>query len=144
MYDILSWKMYETRSVISSFSVLYLQEDPKWYKQAIDEHGSVEVNIICCFLTGGSRVGKTSLKHYLLHNTAREDKTSTGVLEAPEVATIVQGIAIGSSWEVLDDDKLGELISQIDMEKTKTFPSNTPHITEYSPRQATAAGNTGV
>ena len=66
------------------------------------------------------------------------------MLEAPEVATIAQGIAIGSSWEVLDDDRLGELISQIDMEKTKTFPSNTPHITEYSPRQATAAGNTGV
>ena len=144
MCDILSWKMYETCSIISSFSVLYLQEGPKWYKQAIDEHGSVEVNIICCFLTGGSRVGKTSLKHYLLHNTAREDKTSTGVLEAPEVATIAQGIAIGSSWEVLDDDKLGELISQIDMEKTKTFPSNTPHTTEYSPQQATAAGNTGV
>ena len=143
MYDILSWKMYETCSIINSFSVLYLQ-DPKWYKQAIDEHGSVEVNIICCFLTGGSRVGKTSLKHYLLHNTAREDKTSTGVLEAPEVATIAQGIAIGSSWEVLDDDKLGELISQIDMEKTKTFPSNTPQTTEYSPRQATSAGNAGV
>ena len=41
-------------------------------------------------LTGGPRVGKTSLKHYLLYNTVREDITSTGVLEAPEVATIAE------------------------------------------------------
>ena len=80
---------------------MYFIQVPKWYQEAIDEHGSIEVNISRAILTGGSRVGKTSLKHYLLHNTAREDKTSTGVLEAPEVATIAgeQTIRTGSEEE---------------------------------------------
>ena len=71
-----------------AISSWYAMQEPKWYGEAIKGHGSVEVNISRAIFTGGSRVGKTSLKHYLLYNTAREDKTSTGVLEAPEVATI--------------------------------------------------------
>ena len=78
--------------------MLYIQE-PHWYEEAIKGHGSVEVNIIHAIFTGGSRVGKTSLKHYLLHNTAREDKTSTGVLEAPEVATIEEDQTISREFE---------------------------------------------
>ena len=78
--------------------MLYIQE-PHWYEEAIEGHGSVEVNIIHAIFTGGSRVGKTSLKHYLLHNTAREDKTSTGVLEAPEVATIEEDQTIRREFE---------------------------------------------
>ena len=74
-------------------------QEPKWYGQAIERHGSVEVSISRAIFTGGSRVGKTSLKHYLLHNTAREDKTSTGVLEAPEVATIAGEQDIRTGFE---------------------------------------------
>ena len=123
-------------------------QGPKWYGEAIERHGSVEVNISRAIFTGGSRVGKTSLKHYLLHNTAREDKTSTGVLEAPEVATIageqtirtgseeegqgkeeeydfIKCFAVGSSWKVLTDEKLGQLISKIKMEEREVFPGGT-------------------
>ena len=104
------------------------------------------MNISHAILTGGSRVGKTSLKHYLLHNTAREDKTSTGVLEAPEVVTtagdgvgttdqrlevgqgeveecsFTKGVAAGSLWKVMDDDEMGQLISLAHMKVKESFP----------------------
>ena len=115
------------------------------------------MNISRAIITGGSRVGKTSLKHYLLHNTAREDKTSTGVLEAPEVATIAgdgvgttdqrlevgqgeveecsftKGVAAGSLWKVMDDEEMGQLISLADMKVKESFP-----VIATSEQEATA------
>ena len=148
-------------------------QEPKWYEEAIEGHGSVEVNISRAIFTGGSRVGKTSLKHYLLHNTAREDKTSTGVLEAPEVATIageqdirtgfeeeeeryqgkegqvkedeydvIKCFAVGSSWKVLTDEKLGQLISKIKMEEREVFPGSTLETPPVSLPQATSNDTT--
>ena len=102
------------------------------------------MNISRAIFTGGSRVGKTSLKHYLLHNTVREDKTSTGVLEAPEVAIIAQGIAIGSSWEVLTDEKLGQHISKVKIEKREVFPGSTLETPSASLPQATSDDTTLV
>ena len=125
---------------------MYIVQVPKWYQEAIEGHGSVEVNISRVILTGGSRVGKTSLKYYLLHNTAREDKLSTGVLEAPEVATIAQDIAtiaqdiatiaeegdtvgqgkvegtVGSLWKVMDNEEMGQLIAWADSKAKESFP----------------------
>ena len=148
-------------------------QEPKWYEEAIEGHGSVEVNISRAIFTGGSRVGKTSLKHYLLHNTAREDKTSTGVLEAPEVATItgeqairtgfeeeeeryqgeegqgkeeefdvIKCFAVGSSWKVLTDEKLGQLISKIKMEEREVFPGGTLETPPAPLPQATSDDTT--
>ena len=136
---------------------MYIVQDPKWYQEAIEGHGSIEVNISRAILTGGSRVGKTSLKHYLLHNTAREDKSSTGVLEAPEVATIAgdgvgttdqrlevgqgeveecsftKGVATGSLWKVMDDEEMGQFISCAGMKVKESFP-----IIATSKQKATA------
>ena len=123
------------------------------------------MNISRVILTGGSRVGKTSLKHYLLHNTVREDKTSTGVLEAPEVATIageqairtgfeeegqgqeeefdfIKCLAVGSSWKVLTDEKLGQLISKIKMEEREIFPGGTLETPSAPLPQATSDDTT--
>ena len=145
-------------SMIATYLFLvYPMQEPKWYEEAIEGHGSVEVSISRAIFTGGSRVGKTSLKHYLLHNTAREDKTSTGVLEAPEVATIAgdgvgttdqrlevgqgeveecsftKGVAAGSLWKVMDDEEIGQLISLADMKVKESFP-----IIATSKKEATA------
>ena len=140
-------------------------QGPKWYAEAIEGHGSVEVSISRAIFTGGSRVGKTSLKHYLLHNTAREAKTSTGVLEAPEVATIageqairtgfeeegqgkeeeydfIKCFAAGSSWKVLTDEKLGQLISKIKMEEREVFPGSTLETPPVSLPQASSDDTT--
>ena len=145
--------------------LVYPMQGPKWYAEAIEGHGSVEVSISRAIFTGGSRVGKTSLKHYLLHNTAREAKTSTGVLEAPEVATIageqtirtgfeeegqgkeeeydfIKGLAVGSSWKVLTDEKLGQLISKIKMEEREVFPGSTLETPPVSLPQASSADTT--
>ena len=153
-------------SMIATYLFLvYPMQEPKWYEEAIEGHGSVEVNISRAIFTGGSRVGKTSLKHYLLHNTVREDKTSTGVLEAPEVATIageqdiragfeeegqgkeeeydfIKGLAVGSSWKVLTDEKLGQLISKIKMEEREVFPGSTLETPPVSLPQATSDDTT--
>ena len=153
-------------SMIATYLFLvYPMQEPKWYEEAIEGHGSVEVNISRAIFTGGSRVGKTSLKHYLLHNTTREDKTSTGVLEAPEVATIageqdiragfeeegqgkeeeydfIKCFAVGSSWKVLTDEKLGQLISKIKMEEREVFPGSTLETPPAPLPQATSDDTT--
>ena len=106
--------------------------------------------IVRCVFTGSARVGKSSLKYLLLHNTAREDKTSTALLEAPELATfseaaidcnLTKGIIDGSIWKVVDDEVLGKLVSQAPISKrTDSFPSNAqPKNTEKTKKTAASS-----
>ena len=46
------------------------------------------------------RVGKSSLKHFLVHNTSKAVKTSTAVMDTPEVVTISseQYTVEGETW----------------------------------------------
>ena len=99
------------------------------YKKAVDGHGSVSLNIIRCVLVGPSKVGKSCLKHLLIHNEPKEVTTSTPVLESPEVVTFTPELYMthqGSSsvWQPIKN--MSGMINkwtmeeQYDMQQTQT------------------------
>ena len=57
------------------------------YEDSIRKHGSVSVAVTRSIFVGPSAVGKSSLKHLLVHNTPKAVKTSTAVIDTPEVVT---------------------------------------------------------
>ena len=77
------------------------------------KQGSVTVAINCCIFAGPPGRGKSCLKHLLVHNKPKEVKTSTGVMEKPDVVTIsAEKYAVGgtSVWLPLTDDKMASSI----------------------------------
>ena len=77
------------------------------------KQGSVKVAINCCIFAGPPGKGKSCLKHLLVHDKPKEVKTSTGVMEKPDVVTIsaekyaVEGTSV---WLPLTDDKMASSI----------------------------------
>ena len=82
------------------------------YKEALEKHGSLSVDITQCIFVGAPAVGKSSLKHLLVHNTPKAVKTSTAVVDTPQVVTIsteqyaVEGST--STWQLVTDDVMGK------------------------------------
>ena len=72
------------------------------------KQGAVEVAINRCIFTGPPGVGKSCLKHLLVHNKPKEVKSSTHVMEKPDVVTIsaeeyeVEGTCV---WLPLTNEK---------------------------------------
>ena len=83
------------------------------YEEAVAKQGSVEVAINRCIFAGPPSVGKSCLKHLLVHNKPKEVKISTPVMEKPDVVTIsaeeyaVEGTSV---WLPLTDDKMASSI----------------------------------
>ena len=81
------------------------------YKESLDKHGSVLVKVTPCIIVGGPAVGKSSLKHLLVHNTPKAVKTSTAVVDTPEVVTILSeqyAVRGGTSaWQLVSNDVMG-------------------------------------
>ena len=89
---------------------------PTWrsdYEEAVKKQGSVKVTINRCIFSGPPGKGKSCLKHLLVHDKPKEVKTSTGVMENPDVVTIsaekfaVEGTSV---WLPLTDDKMASSI----------------------------------
>ena len=82
------------------------------YEDAVNKHGSVSVGITQCIFVGPPAVGKSTLKHLLVHNKPKAVKTSTAVMATPEVVTIssehyaVEGGT--SAWQLVDNDVMGK------------------------------------
>ena len=70
----------------------------------------MSVEVTPCIFVGPTAVGKSSLKHLLVHNTPKAVKTSTAVMETPEVVTIsseqyaVEGGNGSWEWQLVTDD----------------------------------------
>ena len=83
------------------------------YEEAVAKQGSVEVAINRCIFTGPPSVGKSCLKHLLVHNKPKKVKMSTPVMEKPDVVTISAeeyAIEETSVWVPLTDDKMASSI----------------------------------
>ena len=82
------------------------------YQEALEKHGSVSVDVTPCIFVGAPAVGKSSLKHLLVHNTPKAVKTSTAVVDTPEVVTILSEqytVAGGTSaWHLVSNDIMGK------------------------------------
>ena len=81
------------------------------YEESLNKHGSVSVEVTPCILVGAPATGKSSLKHLLVHNTPKAVKTSTAVVDTPEVVTVsteqyaVEGGT--SAWQPVSNDVMG-------------------------------------
>ena len=82
------------------------------YQEALDKHSSVAVEVTRCIIGGPSAVGKSSLKHLLVHNTPKAVKTSTAVMDMPEVvSTSAEQYTVeggNSAWQPVSKDKMGK------------------------------------
>ena len=71
----------------------------------------MSVEVTPCILVGASAVGKSTLKHILVHDTPKAVKTSTAVLDTPAVVTVSSeqyAVEEGTSeWQLVDNDVMG-------------------------------------
>ena len=88
------------------------QKPPSWlpdYEEAVAKQGSVDVAINRNIFMGPPAVGKSCLKHLLVHNKPKEVKISTPVMAKPEVVSIsaekyaIKGTSV---WLPLSDEKM--------------------------------------
>ena len=94
--------------------LLALLEWQSAYEDSIKKHGSVSVEVTRSIFVGPSAVGKSSLKHLLVHNVSKAVKTSTAVMDTPEVVTkrsdmefSCEQYAVGdgtSAWQPVNSD----------------------------------------
>ena len=119
-------------SFTSSFLAAEPQRPPTWlrdYEEAVEKHGAVEVTINQCIFAGPPGKGKSCLKHLLVHNKPKEVKTSTGVMEKPDVVTIsaekyaVEGTSV---WLALTDDKMASSIRLAVQDRAFLIPEDEP------------------
>ena len=93
------------------------------------KQGSVTVAINCCIFAGPPGKGKSCLKHLLVHNKPKEVKTSTGVMEKPDVVTIsaekyaVEGTSV---WLPLTDNKMASSIKSSCQKRQYHIPEDGP------------------
>ena len=86
------------------------------YKESLEKHGSVSVEVTPCVIVGASATGKSSLKHLMVHDTPKAVKTSTAVIDTPAVVsvsseqyTVERGT---SAWQLVDSDVMGKSIQE--------------------------------
>ena len=74
----------------------------------------MSVEVIRCLFIGPPAVGKSSLKHLLVHNESKAVKTSTPVMEAPDVVRVTSeqyAIEEGSSnWELVEGERMTQSV----------------------------------
>ena len=93
------------------------------------KQGSVTVAINCCIFAGPPGKGKSCLKHLLVHDKPKEVKTSTGVIEKPDVVTIsaekyaVKGTSV---WLPLTDEKMASSIKSSCQKRKYHIPEDSP------------------
>ena len=94
--------------VIVHHPLLLASEWQSAYKDSLKKHGSVSVEVTRSILVGPPEVGKSSLKHLLVHNTPKAVKESTGVMDTPEVVSFSSeqyAVEDGSSaWQMVNSD----------------------------------------
>jgi GTPase SAR1 family protein len=83
------------------------------YQEALEKHGVVSVEKNRAIFIGSSGAGKSSLKHLLIHNESKEMKTSTPVMETPDVVVVGEHYAVdkgSSTWNVVTPNCLKQSV----------------------------------
>ena len=83
------------------------------------------MEVIRCLFIGPPAVGKSSLKHLLVHNESKAVKTSTPVMEAPDVVRVTfeqYAIVEGSSnWELVEGETMTQSVKWSTLNRHYTF-----------------------
>ena len=78
------------------------------YEESIKKHGSVSVAVTRSIFVGPPEAGKSTLKHLLVHNTPKAVKTSTAVMDTPDVVSFSsEQYTVGettSAWQLVNSD----------------------------------------
>ena len=86
----------------------------------MEKHGKVSVEVIRSLLVGPSGVGKSSLRHLLVHGKSKEITTSTPVMETPDVLVVGEHYAVDdecSIWKQVTGDCLRDSLKQCTVER---------------------------
>ena len=82
----------------------------------------MSVEVTPCILVGATAVGKSSLKHILVHNIPKAVKTSTAVIDTPAVVTVTaEQYAVDggtSAWHLVDSDVMERSLQACVIAKT--------------------------
>ena len=107
--------------LVLTMHLLLLSEWQMAYKESLEKHGSVLVEVTQCIFVGTPAVGKSSLKHFLVHDMPKEVKASTAVMDTPEVVTIsseqyaVEGCT--SAWQPVSSEVMEKSLQACVTEK---------------------------
>ena len=111
------------------------------YKKAVEKKGSVTLNIIRCVVIGPPNVGKSCLRHLLIHDEPRKVTTSTPILESPDVVTFeenssssddedftpdlcVADVGSSSNWSLITPDDMGQMVKTCSVEEKYDSPAS--------------------
>ena len=97
--------------ILYSAKFLVLIEWQLAYKESLDKHGAVSVEVTPCIIVGASAMGKSSLKHLLVHDTPKAVKTSIAVIDTPVVTVSSEQYAVEEgtcAWQLVDSDVMGK------------------------------------
>ena len=91
--------------------------------------------MIRCVLVGPPKVGKSCLKHLLVHNQSKEIEHSTSVMESPDVVTFNREMYLAraqsstSAWEYVSDEGMGAILrgwtENEEYHSTESYPRST-------------------
>ena len=119
---------------------------PSWlpnYEEAVAKQGCVSVTINGNIFMGPSAVGKSCLKHLLVHDRPKEVKISTPVMAKPDVVSIAAekyAIEGTSVWKLLSDEEMARSIRSSVLNRqydaTKTMPEVRPALPDVRPEDS--------
>ena len=93
----------------------------------MEKHGKVSVKVIRSLLVGPSGVGKSSLRHLLVHGKSKEITTSTPVMETPDViGELYTEDEESSIWKQVTKDCLHDSVKQCTRERRYEKPPHYP------------------
>ena len=84
------------------------------YQESLKKHGSVSVAVTRTIFVGPPEAGKSTLKHLLVHNTPKAVKTSTAMIDTPEV------VIKHSKSEVITKESMSEVVTKRSMSEVVT------------------------
>ena len=148
-------------SKLTTRNHFHFAEKPSWiqqYHKALDNHGYVRVNIIRCVFIGPPKVGKSCLKHLLVHNQSKEIEHSTPVMESPDVVTFNREMYLAraqsstSAWEYVSDEGMGAILrgwtENVEYYSAESYPRSTVAVAKdtllasHQPRQSSQKEST--
>ena len=90
------------------------------YEDALKKHASVSIEVIRALFVGPSGAGKSSLRHLLVRGESKEMRTSTPVMETPDIVVFSEHYTMdeGSSiWKPVSESCLNQSVKHCAEEK---------------------------
>ena len=135
-------------SVYHLYSSAEVDTQPSWmehYQKAVKHKGSVTLNIIRCVVIGPPNVGKSCLKHLLIHDEPKKVTTSTPMLESPDVVTFdpednssssdeedftpdLCVVGSLSNWSRITPDDMGQMVKKCSVERKYDSQASLPLV----------------